>query len=855
MIPDPVELDGTRAARPTVRVIRAAAVRIDISDKREMERNRRLRQEWMNLAWTYHDLIPEVRFAARYVGNSQGRLRYTVGVQENPMAPVYSPEEAKALKVRVPASLVAAAEEELARLDRGVGLLSLQQTMGVSHFVTGDCHLVGSTVNGEEEWHVYSDAELVVTGEGYQIKLSPYENPEPLDPNAAVIRMWRPHDRWHRLADSNMRSVLLECDELLMLARSFKAAAKSRLGAGILFAASELDFGRPQEDQSMDPSDGEGRADPFTEELIEAMTTPIADEASASAVVPLIVRGPADLAEKALKKIDLGRLLDPEALPRAKFLLDRLANGLDVPREVITGVADVNHWTAFAVTAESYQAHIEPNASVSAWGIASGFLRPALTARAERDGEKWTPEDIAKVAVLIDPSGLISKQQRTQNAIQAHQLLIISDRAARDAMGFNENDAPTDEELVRRLAIRQHRLDPAATAEILNSTLFKDIPALEIPAPAGGLLPTHPGQGPGQPPLAPVQEQGPPDQQNPGDVAKPGAPQGQNEKRPVQAAGVIQAIEDATYRAVLRAAAIPAASTPVDRELERLAKTIARMDRGVLARVLTTADLAARRALERAGAKLRSTVQGNAKVKRQIAQTCNADLWSAHPEVFAAVGIDVHDAIQAAIDEYGIAVDAILTAAQLKVLEMLRDTFLIDDSEWDDTQQQFDRARSAAVIWLTAALVALVTSKLSGQTEQQMDRVRAGEVPLSAVVPASMVREAVAIAGGAQPVEGPNGGLTTADGDPVQGIAAGPIAQAVMAHHRVVQTGWVWDYGDISERRRPFEPHVELDGIHFTDWTDAALATSEDSAWLGERFFPGDHDGCLCTADPVFQRH
>lgn len=839
-------------------MIRAAAVKVDITDRREMERNRRLRQEWMNLAWTYHDLIPEVRFAARYVGNSQGRLRYGVGVQENPMSPVYSPEEAKALKIRTPSGLVDAAEEELARLDQGVGLISLQQTMGVSHFVSGECHLVGSTVDGEEEWNVYSDAELVVTGDGYQLKLSPYETPEPLDPGAVVIRMWRPHDRWHRLADSNMRSVLLECDELLMLARSFKAAAKSRLGAGILYAATELDFGRPQEDQSMDPSDGEGRADPFTEELIEAMTTPIADEASASAVVPLVVRGPAELAEKALKKIDLGRPLDPEALPRAKFLLDRLANGLDVPREVITGVADVNHWTAFAVTAESYQAHIEPNASVSSWGITTGFLRPALEARARRDGEKWTPQDIAKIAVLLDPSGLISKQQRTQNAIQAHQLLIISDRAARDAMGFNENDAPTDEELVRRLAIRQHRLDPAATAEILNSTLFKDIPALEIPAPAGGLLPTHPGMGPGQPPLAPVQEQGPPDQQNPGDVAKPGAPQGKNEKRPVQAAGVIQAIEDATYRAVLRAAAIPASSTPtpaVDHELVRLARTISRMDRGVLARLLTTADLAARRALERAGAKLRSAVQGQAALKRRIANTCNADLWSAHPDVFAAVGLDVHDQIQAAIDEYGLAVDQILTAAQLKVLEMLRDTFLIDDSEWDDTEQQFDRARSAAVLWFTAALVALVTGKIAGQSETQLDRVRAGELPLSAVVPASMVREAVAIAGGATPVEGANGALTTSAGDPVQGIAAGPIAQAVMAHHRVTQTGWVWNYGDISERRRPYEPHVELDGTQFSDWSDGALATSEDSAWIGDRFFPGDHDGCLCTADPVFQRH
>ena len=52
------------------------------------------------------------------------------------------------------------------------------------------------------------------------------------------------------------------------------------------------------------------------------MTTPIRDEDSASAVVPLIIRGPAELGDK-IKQFKFERSFDPALAQRADRVLER----------------------------------------------------------------------------------------------------------------------------------------------------------------------------------------------------------------------------------------------------------------------------------------------------------------------------------------------------------------------------------------------------------------------------------------------------------------------------------------------------------------------------------------------------
>lgn len=130
-----------------------------------------------------------------------------------------------------------------------------------------------------------------------------------------------------------------------------------------------------------------------------------------------------------------------------------------------------------------------------------------------------------------------------------------------------------------------------------------------------------------------------------------------------------------------------------------------------------------------------------------------------------------------------------------------------------------------------------------------------GEVN-SDFVPASLIRGAVAQMGGLPEgaagiaddgtmVRGPGGPTQPAVG-PGTGIEVVDImrgADARVAH-------WTWEYP--PNPRQHFEPHRELDGIEFSSWTDARLDAGADAAWIGPYLHPGDHQGCLCLATPIW---
>ncbi len=54
-----------------------------------------------------------------------------------------------------------------------------------------------------------------------------------------------------------------------------------------------------------------------------------------------------------------------------------------------------------------------------------------------------------------DSGELVARPNRAQDAKDAHDRWTISDAALRTATGFSDNDAPDDEELTRRIKIKQ----------------------------------------------------------------------------------------------------------------------------------------------------------------------------------------------------------------------------------------------------------------------------------------------------------------------------------------------------------------------------------------------------------------
>src|SRR4029077_20523665 len=177
---------------------------------------------------------------------------------------------------------------------------------------------------------------------------------DPDDPQPGTMIAYRFYHRdpqFSGRADSSMRAVLADCEELLLLKQSIRNTARSRsAGAGVLILPSSM--GGDEIDQ------GDGVMVPKNAKAIfDALTTPIANEQAASAVAPVILFAPPDTTAQTAFHIDLrGAALYRETGLRDECIR-RIAIGLDMPPENLLGTAGVNHWTACQIDDAAWKNH------------------------------------------------------------------------------------------------------------------------------------------------------------------------------------------------------------------------------------------------------------------------------------------------------------------------------------------------------------------------------------------------------------------------------------------------------------------------------------------------------------------
>jgi hypothetical protein len=233
-----------------------------------------------------------------------------------------------------------------------------------------------------------------------------------------------------------MMAVLDLCEELRLLPRAVRSRARSRLAsAGLLVLPDEFSEGATEEGMDEDPG-----VDPLMTDLIETAGTAIADEDSAAAAVPLIFRGPAEY----LDKIQHITFVDPVATnpetERELHVIQRIGQGLDMPPEVIKGMADANHWSAWQISDSMWEGHLQPLVEQMCGDLTSAYLAP-LTAGGD-------------YRVWYDAAELVTKPDRSEDAQQAHDRLVISDATLRESMGWDDDDAPKPDELNRRIGVK-----------------------------------------------------------------------------------------------------------------------------------------------------------------------------------------------------------------------------------------------------------------------------------------------------------------------------------------------------------------------------------------------------------------
>lgn len=492
---------ATPAVFSAPRALTAAAAQVKLNDKAEAEQFKSRRASsvsiWQQEAWEYYDAIGEIKYAFSLVGSVISRVRLYTAVIEDPSdAPV-----ATNVSTKVSPELAEAAERALARLDSAYGgQAGLLRDAGLNILVAGECYLVqmparqGSGI--AESWDIRSVDELKVDGRGqYVITTRRDLNgvvPIPVPSNAFVGRIWRAHPRYSDEPDSSLKGLLDLCSELLLLNRTFRATARSRLNAGALYlpdglsvaAGPESDYQFEDEVDITAPTPEE-EEDEFEEQLVDAMTTPISDESSASAVVPLIIRGPADLGDK-IKQFKFERSFDPALAQRADRVLERILQGLDVPKDVVTGLANVKYSNALQIDESLYKAHIEPLLLLLSDALTVVYLRPYLTSIG------YDPLEVDKLVIWYDPSAISTRNDRAADADMGFDKYAVSLEAWRNAHGFSDADAPSPTELAIRMMIEKGVVTPELTEAMLTAFAPEAMEAVKNAGQASSVAPIPP---------------------------------------------------------------------------------------------------------------------------------------------------------------------------------------------------------------------------------------------------------------------------------------------------------------------------------------------------------------------------
>lgn len=420
-------------------------------------------QSWQSRAYDMYHLVPEVRFAASWIGNAMSGARLFAGRRTDDGTIEPAPAGHRAAEI---VSQIAGGPDGQSKL---LGAFGKHLTIpGEGWIIVRPNSEVLSPYSPEDghDWRVLSIKEvkqqsgkLTAEIDGEEVAI-PEGDPDSVDPDGPVaIRVWEPDPERAIEADSPVRSSMELLEELLLLNAAVKAIARSRItGRGVLLMPKGIRF--PTSNTQA------GAEDDLLEVFMTIAETAIREPESAAATVPILLELPAE-AISDVKHLKFESEFDDLAIRLREEAIRRFATGLEIPAEILLGLGDVNHWGAWALTSEAIRLGIEPKLATVAYALTQQWLRPILEAEGDPEWHRWL--------VWYDTSPLRVRTNRSETALQAHDRGVISDAALRRETGFDESDAPTEEEKERR------QPQPAGPAEEDTEPEAEQMPEPDLP--------------------------------------------------------------------------------------------------------------------------------------------------------------------------------------------------------------------------------------------------------------------------------------------------------------------------------------------------------------------------------------
>lgn len=396
--------------------------------------------DWQDRAWSYYRTCGEARRAVDWIAHGISRCHLFIGKVTDDGAG--DPE---------PVENPGTAEDVLDELCDAMGESALLKRLAQHLLIPGESWLIGypapkgALTEADTCWTVASRHEWALDQGAGTLRVCLPDHPgQDTDgwvvfpaQQVTTVRIWDPDPADGSRSTSPFEAALAALDELDGLDARVQADIQSRLaGAGLVEIPESATMPNPGQSDSVGVNPINGS--PLVEGVMNAAKTAIQKPHSPEAVVPIFYTTSDEAAGKT-RHITFQTEFDAQIPTLRGDARKRLSTVMDIPGEVITGMEDLSHWTAWAVSEDAIKSHLGPLLSLICDQLTRKVLWPALKAGGE------SLQTLRGLAIWWDASEITLRPDRSTETLTAQKQGIISNAAARRELAFSDDDAPDGE--------------------------------------------------------------------------------------------------------------------------------------------------------------------------------------------------------------------------------------------------------------------------------------------------------------------------------------------------------------------------------------------------------------------------
>jgi hypothetical protein len=406
-------------------------------------------------AWELYEM-PEVRFPARQYSNAFASAKLILGRREvvgKDPVPILEPASAEEQKAwELLQTFAGGPEGQVEFLDR----------MGTYFVVPGDMIAVGAYDPARmleskfAKWDLWSTSEVRWDGTRVHIQTDTNKDHfQEMPEYIRHIRIWNRHPRRGWESDSPVLSSMGVLELINLYDDRLAAEALSRLiGAGVW----PIPQGMKLPTATGDPAGGTPQD--FLRLLMSVAEIAIKDRRSAAAMVPIMVEAAAEDIE-AMKDsfISFSTPFDERIGELQEKAIRRWATAVDLPAEVLLGLAQATHWNSSLISEDKVQSFIVPALRRAVGNLTHGWLRPALAQFNLRD---------PSLVMWFDPAGIKTRVDLGDEAQWAKDRFMVTEGDTLYATGLNQTSRPEGDDLKRQLLLHMARQKPEFVPDVLR---------------------------------------------------------------------------------------------------------------------------------------------------------------------------------------------------------------------------------------------------------------------------------------------------------------------------------------------------------------------------------------------------